>query len=167
LLRYALWIAVGVGIANVPWIVASFNLGFAFWLVTSMCVLVGGICALAGAFMLYGHWPAMAFAERVVIGRDRLQLVVKEGEVIGQIPYENIAEMGLWTAARSIKLRLIEAEQPDTLWPNQRELRRILTPLGFDLFFGQDFEEPAENILEKLRERYEVYRTANGVSDHK
>jgi hypothetical protein len=163
LLRYALWIAVGVGIASGPWMVAPFNRGTAFWLLTSVCTLVGGICALAGAFMIYGYWPALALSERVIIGRDRLQLVVRDGEVIGQIPYDNIAEMGIWNPARSIKLRLIEAERADTLWPNKMEFKRMLTPSNFDLIFGQDYEEPAESILEELRKRFEACLTAKGL----
>ena len=59
------------------------------------CLAAGGALCLWGGRGAWRHFIYSWKKERFIIGRDRLQWVLGEDELLGQIPYDNIEELGL------------------------------------------------------------------------
>jgi hypothetical protein len=98
----------------------------------------------------------MEFA--LILGADRLQNV-RNGKVVGQVPYRNIASISLCTkdGIPSLGIQLVDEEDGDTFWERRRAGWYALSRAAwsYDVFITPDSSVPIETILETIQVLHE------------
>jgi hypothetical protein len=104
---------------------------------------------------------------RLVIGRDRVQLVHGKETVVGQLPYDLIASVHFFHGEEGeesffyrpgVTIRLADLSRPDTFWPG--------TPNGQLEFVLQDrFECSPEELRKALRSRWQGYKRKQELAE--
>jgi hypothetical protein len=121
--------------------------------VTLLFWSLGGCC-------LWGLWHLLTHTPRLVLGRDRLQVLLGK-QVFLEVPYTNVAEVALasgrvgFMPVRFIGLRLARPEEFDAAWPRRAKLRQWWRRLGFDLGVRDiHLDEPLERCHEAVLRCY-------------
>jgi hypothetical protein len=142
-------------IASLSFVLLVACLGLAWWLWQeggfSIKVVVFGVvslvCLVAGLVSLF-----MDFA--LILGADRLQNV-RNGKVVGQVPYRNIAEISICKndGVPSLGIKLSDEEDMETFWERSRAGWYVLSrnAWGYDVFITPDAQ--VEVILEIIQAR--------------
>jgi hypothetical protein len=182
LLQWGAWVLASAGLMCWSWFLPDPGWGRpAHWLVAIVLTLVSGCSLLIGVMVLSGRWSALRLRERLVLGTDRLQLHVQDSVVVGDIPYDAIADIGgcrgfaglrqvdgRWVARErdrpfGVGIRLSDPDRADVVWPALAELRRLWQPKGFDLVLVGPFEETVESVLDRLLGKYREFRREPGA----
>src|SRR5262245_47363705 len=107
-------------------------------------VIVASVGLVAGLVSLF-----MDFA--LILVADRLQNI-RNGKVMGQVPYRNIAAIIIdkKDGASSLGIKLVNEEDTDTFWERGRAGWYALSrnAWGYDVFITPDSSVPVEAILE-------------------
>lgn len=93
--------------------------------------IIGGAGALGGLLGIPIFVFHLAAAPRVVLGKDRLQVVWWTARVVAQVPYANVAGVSLvkFRDARSIRIDLRDVDDPDTYLGRHKGASYDLWPL--------------------------------------
>ena len=116
-------------------------------------LLVGLFFAVIGLALLPVFVMGMFSNKRLVIGRDRIQVVKGEGNVVGQIPYDNVARVELLKEEQfeAVGIDLQDPNRPDTVWPGgQAGYDFGRKEFGYEISLGHDCELRPPAILEKI-----------------
>lgn len=98
---------------------------------------------------------------RLIIGKDRLQLVGSFGRLLGQVPYENIEDfrMGrVTTDSADVGINLVDRRRKDTWWP-----RRGGADDTYDVLIQGGFEIDGTALRLLLRDAVHEYRARHGL----
>ena len=113
--------------------------------------IVALVCLVASLVSLF-----MEFA--LIIGADRLQNV-RNGKVVGQVPYHNIADIVICKkdGVPSLGIKLADEKDAGTFWERRqaRWYARSRQAWGHDIFVTPDPSVPVEVILEMIQARKE------------
>ncbi len=121
-----------------------------------LIAVVALVCVVASLVSLF-----MEFA--LIIGADRLQNV-RNGKVVGQVPYSNIAEIVICKdGAPSLGIKLADEEDAGTFWERRQAhwYARSKQAWGYDVFITPDPSVPIELILEMIQARKEQQAKPN------
>ena len=97
---------------------------------------------------------------RLIIGEDRLQLTGSFGRLLGQVPYDNIEEVGrgrLTTESADVQIRLLNRKRKDTWWP------RLERGEAYDILLRGGFEIDGTALHLLLRDAVQDYRARHGL----
>src|SRR5262249_30416701 len=107
-----------------------------------IAVLVGGLGAIIATIPLI--WD-LFWKKRLVIGKDRLQLVRGSRKVVlGSIPYDNVVEVRVGSsysdsddrAVEHLEIALLKRRRSDTWWPS------LVSGEDYDVVIRDRFEKP-------------------------
>lgn len=131
---------------------ALWAMGLATWMLG-----VAGLVFIAGClYMAPETVRPLISGQSLVIGDDRFQFTSGKDNVIGQVPYSNVAEIVLNGAdgGKSLWVRLDNPESPDTFWPGGSDLMNVIySQCEYHLVVGKGLQTPAPTLLEKLSTR--------------
>jgi hypothetical protein len=94
---------------------------------------------------------------RLVLGEDRVQLLRDADEVVGQIPYDNIAGLKYFHSLgwKGIGVLLIDKTRPDTIWPGRGGCWDFGRTYGCDILFTSRFVLAASVLFQKIFARWD------------
>jgi len=129
---------------------------------------IGPFLLLPGCLVLaYGIWQQIRWwrnNKRLRIAADRIQLVQGEAEVIGDIPYDNVAKITAERIGRSglkALVRLVDPGRKDWSWPQPPGFRELLhSSYGYDVVLLHEigWRDSADVICDKIQERLDRWR---------
>jgi hypothetical protein len=116
------------------------------------CLIIGLIYLPIGALVaLY----LLVRMRRLIVGRDRLQLLSGLGRLIGQLPYNNISDIQGDLAG--VRILLDNRRRKDTWWPRWLDDRT-----GYDVLLTRGFETDTTALHLALRDAVLAYRQKHG-----
>src|SRR5262245_31099953 len=105
--------------------------------------------------------------ERLVIGDNGFQVIDGHGKLIGNVPYENVEHMELYSdKAERIGISLRVADDANTFWPFKVKDFGPTTEVSseFSLTLGERYVESPKVIFQKLQQRYEKHMQRAGAT---
>ena len=113
-------------------------------------IAIAGVCL----YLLPESLKPAAAGEALILGEDRLQYVRGGNDVIGQVPYGNIAAVVLNPADghQSLWVLLGDATASDTWWPGGKDsMETIFAQCGHHLVVGKHLQVSAKALLDKIQ----------------
>ena len=92
---------------------------------------------------------------RLVLTHDAIQKRVFGSRVIAQIPYRNIAEIGITEDPDNycVSVTLCDKSDPSTVWPKPHVLQYRQDIEGWDLLIASSFLIDQDSLANKIRKR--------------
>lgn len=144
-----------IGMVLISFIFLIIGIGACWWkwkqesisISAIVIVIVSSICLVAFVVSLF-----MDFT--LIVGGDRLQNV-RNGKVVGQVLYSNIAQMtiGKTEGVQFLGITLSDPENADTFWEGQRAKWYATSrkAWGYDIYLTGGSDIPLETILERIK----------------
>lgn len=119
--------------------------------------LVGGAAAFVAALGVPWFVSYLIAPPRLVLGKDRVQVVRGESRVVVQIPYANVTGVSVVKArdARSIRIDLRDADDPDTYLGGRKRQSFELSPTLY--------ARRPKDIVEALQVHIEEFRSGGST----
>ncbi len=152
---YGAWLFAGVTILILPGYLAFFQMGWAASVAAPICYALGGLVFLMAVGMTWAGWPYLWIYQHLTLGEDRLQYLVDD-QVIGEVPYSNIADARLSEELGCVGLRLKDVGRADTRWPMLGEFK--VEPGNFDFLLGPSMQATPEAIMAELQKRLQAFQ---------
>src|SRR5216684_2204692 len=121
---------------------------------------------LVGVFFI--RWEILEQKSSLVLGDDRMQCL-RGKRVLWELPYDNIAEVKLFTHGvipiQSLGINLIASEIFDHAWPSWARTRKWNQSLrGFDFHIPTTFTpEPPDRLLDVFLTSYHRFKAKSGA----
>lgn len=150
-------------------VILSGLLSFLIWIVYGKGVLLqGGVWIVAFPMILTRVHSLLLLRQimrdhRIVLGSDRMQLLENADEVLGEVPYANVADAEVISdrnGGKRVVISLVGLREGETFWPARRWLcKTYCKPIrGWDtIVIERYFGLPLEQIVDRLLERVEAY----------
>jgi hypothetical protein len=122
---------------------------------------VGAVLAVASLCWFLKFVRLRPDSDCLVIGTNRFQYVQRRNQVIGQVPFANIAAAVLskTDGGNSLWVQLIEPASSETFWPGGIGMMDVMyCDCGYHLVIGKHLQAPALLVLDTLLRRIEVSR---------
>jgi hypothetical protein len=146
------------------WMAGNLHWGIAV-VAAPLTLIVGVFCSLIGVGMilevLLGYWRR----ERLVLRHDALECVIRAGEVLDHIPYDNIQDMEVvhrqeetGPPYKIVGLRLIDSKRSDTVLRLTSRLSPADEDDEFDVIIQDLYKLSPEKLHKKLKARWKKSR---------
>ena len=151
------------------WLAGNLHWGIAV-VVAPLALIVGVACSLIGVGMmleiLLGYWRR----ERLALGEEALQCVMRGGEVLDHIPYDNIQDMEVVERQEEsgppykiVGLHLIDAKRSDTVLRLTSRLNPADEDDEYDVIIPDLYKLSPEKIHKKLKGKWKKSRPEHPI----
>jgi hypothetical protein len=151
-------------------LVLGWNAGDVHWagaaVLSPLAFILGVVSPLIGVGMILEIFLGYCRRERLTLGDAALQCVIRAGEVLDHLPYDNIQDMEVQHRQEEtgppykiVGLKLVDPQRPDTVLRLTSRLSPADEDDEFDVTIQDLYKLSPEKLHKKLKARWKKSRT--------